>query len=142
MVGSQTTMSKHKGSITEIKFLLLCLENHIGVSQPYGDNNAYDFIIDQGGRLYRIQVKGTYRQKQKSGHYRINILSRTKRKKKVHYQEVDFFAFYIQECDVWYIIPQSRLKGDAVDLRPNGRSVMNKYLIQGTIVPDLQTWGT
>jgi hypothetical protein len=30
-----------------------------GVAKPYGDSERYDFILDSGSKLWRIQVKST-----------------------------------------------------------------------------------
>ncbi len=31
-----------------------------GVAKPCGDSERYDFILDSGKRLWRVQVKSTY----------------------------------------------------------------------------------
>jgi len=42
------------------------------VAKPYGDSCRYDFILDSGERLWRVQVKSTYGTGTKS--YRINAM--------------------------------------------------------------------
>ena len=49
--------TQYKGNLTEQKCLLKCLEFGYVVSKPLFDNARYDFIIDTGKQLLRIQVK-------------------------------------------------------------------------------------
>lgn len=46
-----------KGAITEQKCFLRCLEMGYQVSKPLFDNARYDFILDIGEKLLKIQVK-------------------------------------------------------------------------------------
>lgn len=58
--------TKQRGMIGETRFLFKCTELGITVSQPFGDNAPYDFVIDVNGRLLKVQCKtlmldkGTY----------------------------------------------------------------------------------
>lgn len=46
-----------KGAITEQKCFLKCIEQGWIVSKPLFDNARYDFIVDTGTKLLRVQVK-------------------------------------------------------------------------------------
>lgn len=46
-----------QGAITEQKCFLKCLEYGYQVSKPLFDNARYDFILDTGKRLLKIQIK-------------------------------------------------------------------------------------
>ena len=48
-----------KGSLTEIRCITAFMENNIEISIPYGNNARYDFILDTGTKLLRIQVKSS-----------------------------------------------------------------------------------
>jgi PD-(D/E)XK endonuclease len=48
--------AKEKG---ELAFLHKAASPGIGVAQPYGDKEHYDFILDSGERFWRVQVKST-----------------------------------------------------------------------------------
>jgi hypothetical protein len=48
---------KRRGEIVEIAFLHTVTNMGFAVTQPYGDSEAYDFIVDSGSRLWRVQVK-------------------------------------------------------------------------------------
>ncbi|WQZ19198.1 hypothetical protein HNGLIVSP_CDS0115 [Escherichia phage 241] len=43
--------------IGETRFLFKCTEQGLTVSQPFGDNAPYDFVLDIEGRLYKVQCK-------------------------------------------------------------------------------------
>ena len=45
------------GAITEQKCFLKCLELGFTISKPLFDNARYDFILDTGKNILRIQVK-------------------------------------------------------------------------------------
>ena len=45
------------GTILELEFAAECIRRGAIVSQPFGDNAHYDFLIDNHQRIYRVQVK-------------------------------------------------------------------------------------
>lgn len=45
------------GAITEQKCFLKCLEMGFQVSKPIFDNARYDFILDTGNKIFKIQIK-------------------------------------------------------------------------------------
>ncbi len=53
--GAQTC--KQRGELAEIAFLHKAANLGFGVAKPYGDSERYDFILDSGERLWRVQVK-------------------------------------------------------------------------------------
>jgi len=53
--------SKHQGEWAEVRFLDQAFRRGLHVSKPYGDNTAYDFIVDSRSRLTRVQVKSVSR---------------------------------------------------------------------------------
>jgi hypothetical protein len=97
---------KWRGEIVELAFLAKAASMGFAVTKPYGDSEPYDFIVDSGNRLWRVQVKsGSY----KTGSaYRVGAshLSNTKPKQKAYTaKQIDILAVYIVPLDVWYIIP-------------------------------------
>ena len=52
--------TQQKGCLTEQKCFLKCLEAGFMVSKPLFDNARYDFILDNGEKLLRIQVKTSH----------------------------------------------------------------------------------
>lgn len=49
--------TKEKGILTEMKLKLWFIEQGYSVSEPIGDNDRYDFIVDFNGKLLRFQSK-------------------------------------------------------------------------------------
>lgn len=49
--------TKTRGLLSETRFLAKCSEYGITVSQPFGDNAPYDFIMDVNGQLLKVQCK-------------------------------------------------------------------------------------
>jgi DNA-binding sugar fermentation-stimulating protein len=49
--------TKLAGDLAEIAFLYRALGRALIVSKPYGDNARYDFVVDNGTRSCRVQVK-------------------------------------------------------------------------------------
>ncbi len=93
--------SKRKGETAELRFWWAATERGLIVSRPHGDSARYDFIVDNGRRLFRIQVKSTScRSKQ-------GYLFQTVRAHRLAYtrSDLDFFACYLVPFDIWYIVP-------------------------------------
>jgi hypothetical protein len=98
--------TKRRGEIIEIAFLHKVADMGFAVTKPYGDSEPYDFIVDSGDRLWRVQVKSTARFYK--GGYRINAHHSHGRTWTAYTAEqIDILATYIQPLDVWYIIPVS-----------------------------------
>ena len=50
---------KRRGELAEAAFLLKVQSMGFRVAKPWGDSDRYDFILDSGGRLWRVQLKST-----------------------------------------------------------------------------------
>lgn len=55
-----------KGALTEQKCFLKCIELGFFVSKPLFDNARYDFILDTGSKLLKIQVKTSHWKKEEN----------------------------------------------------------------------------
>ena len=96
----RTGTCKRQGELSELAFVYKAASLGFIVAKPYGDNERYDFVVDSGQRLWRVQVKST--SYLHSGSYRVLAL-RHLRGQTVTYQpsEVDFL--------VAHVIPRRRL---------------------------------
>ena len=101
---AQQGTSKKKGEAAELAFMLKAVSLGFGVAKPWGDSEQYDFILDTGTRLTRVQVKssgalhhGTYCVNANRYAYRTSIAYRT--------GEIDFLIAQIVPEDCWYVIP-------------------------------------
>ena len=74
------------------------------VAQPYGTNYPFDFLVQGGQNIYRIQVKAAVHLRK--GLYCVNIYRHQGRKLRPYLaSEIDFVAVYIIPEKTWYIVP-------------------------------------
>jgi len=116
--------NKAKGNLAELAFLHKASTLGFGVAKPYGDDEHYDFILDSGERLWRVQVRSTSH-KRPSPHsgYVVSTCRHNHRYEITTYQpgEIDIFAVYIVPLDIWYIIPINQLaSAHNLGLHPSG----------------------
>jgi len=93
--------SKWAGEQAEAAFFNKAISLGLNVAQPWGESERYDFIVDSGSRLLRVQVKSTQYQ------YKCNRFRVTPGAGGVLYtdKDIDFLAVYIVPLDLWYVIP-------------------------------------
>lgn len=86
------------GDITEMKFVVYCMEHNIPICKPLGNNLPYDFIIEVKKQLYRVQVKTGYGDNIKDG-FMFNTRSTSK-----NYNEITTkdYVDKIEGFVVWY----------------------------------------
>jgi hypothetical protein len=102
----QQTAPPHKrqGEVAELAFMHKAAKLGFGVTKPYGDSERYDFILDSGRHLWRVQVKST--QAMSDNAYCLNTHHSVARHKGTYNAEqVDFLVAYVVPRDVWYVIP-------------------------------------
>src|SRR5882762_6288686 len=113
--------SKRRGELGEAAFLAKAASMGIGVAKPWGDSERYDFIIDPGGRLLKVQIKSAHCvSAARSGGYHI----RAQPRQKVSYRpdEIDLLVAYIVPLDIWYVFPPSAfVTMTSVHLFPNSK---------------------
>jgi hypothetical protein len=113
--------SKRKGVMAELIFVVKASSMGFAVSKPYVDNEPYDLIVEENGRLLRIQVKSVFTTNRWG--YSIAVARRRHRRPTVQYsaQEIDFIAAYVVPHDAWYIIPVSEIgSSKQIHLYPEG----------------------
>lgn len=100
--------SKRRGELAELAFLWKAASLGFTVAKPYGDSDRYDFIVDSGGRLIRVQVKSASRLSQ--GTYFITT-QRCSNGTSIPYtsDEIDFLVGYIFPEDAWIVVPVEAL---------------------------------
>jgi hypothetical protein len=92
---------------------------------PYGHLHRYDFIMDGGRNLWRVQVKtSSFRVR---GFYRLCVYNYNSRAGYTE-SEIDFVAVYIIPEDTWYILPvREILERRTLFFRPNGYTGSDAY---------------
>ena len=120
-------LPKRKGELAELRFWTEATRRGMIVSKPYGDSARYDFVVDCGGKLSRVQVKssGSHRR----GSYSVPCHGSNNRP--YRRDEIDALVVYLLPARIWYIIPAFEIEGvHAVVLSPRSsesRNRCNKY---------------
>jgi hypothetical protein len=98
---------KARGELAEAMFVAKAMSLGFAVSKPFGDSAKYDFIVDAGGRLSRVQVKSAWVACRGSTYQFAAAPARTGRFVVRPYRrnEIDFLVAYVVPEDIWYIIP-------------------------------------
>jgi len=117
---------KKKGEMAESEFLAKAVSLGFGVAKPWGDSERYDFIVDAGGRLWRVQVKSAYRQLADGGYV---IRAHGAASGKLYTSdEIDVLVAYVAPANAWYVIPIEALRGvTGVKLFPVRRKRPSKH---------------
>lgn len=106
--------SKLKGSIGEYAVTMEFLKMGFTVSHPYGDNARYDLIVDDGKKLYKVQIKYTS-VKTESDSWLCRCISsknHTTNKRLDSYEnDIDIIAFYISELNQCIMFTVDEIKG-------------------------------
>lgn len=87
--------TQYKGNLTEQKCFVKCLEAGYLISKPLFDNARYDFILDTGEKLLRIQVKTSTWNEDKSAFsfngYSQHSTGNGNKRMKYTNKEIDYF---------------------------------------------------
>jgi len=102
--------SKQRGELAEMMFMVKAAQKGFATAKPYGDSRRYDFILDVGNRLWRVQVKSS--SSKECGSYQVN-LQRNLNGEVVEYDasEIDFVVAYVMPLDAWFVIPVEAIYG-------------------------------
>jgi hypothetical protein len=96
--------TKRVGERSEAAFLEKACDFGFGVARPWGDSERYDFILDNGLELLRIQVKGT--DSLRAGAYETRATYTIGKGRAVYTRaDIDFFIAHVIPLDIWYILP-------------------------------------
>ena len=102
--------TKQIGDISQIKVMTKLLQMEYSVSVPFGDNQRYDIIFDNGS-LNRVQCK-TGRIKDNAINFpTASTYAHRGGNRKSYKEEVDYFGVYCPDNDKVYLIPITELEG-------------------------------
>jgi len=95
---------KRRGEEGELAFMRRAIAEGFAIAKPWGDSERYDFILDNGARLWRVQVRSTDYEVHHgfSVHASIRINQTSVR---LTARDVDVIAAYLVPKDLWYIVP-------------------------------------
>jgi hypothetical protein len=96
--------TKRCGERSEAAFLHKASSLGFGVAKPWGDSERYDFILDNGRRLLRVQIKATDTLRARAYETRATY---TVGKGRAVYSpaDIDFLVAHIIPLDLWYVLP-------------------------------------
>jgi len=109
--------TKRVGDISEARVLAALVEAGYLVSRPFGENQRYDLIIDDGRRLYRVQVK--------TGRLRGAVIAYScssshahrNGKQRPYFGEIDYLAVYCPQTKKVYLLPEQEFVATMAHLR-------------------------
>ena len=112
--------TKDVGILSELKVLTELVSLGCIVSQPYGDNAPYDFIVDINGRLIKVQVKTAT--EIENGSLRIPLVKRVGSKRigrqKYSLLDVDAVIAYSKKYEEVFFIDLHKHNESEIFLRP------------------------
>ena len=96
--------TKRAGERSEAAFLNKASQLGFGVAKPWGDSERYDFILDNGRRLLRVQIKATDCLRAQAYETRATY---TLGKGRAVYgpKDIGFLVAHIATLNVWYVLP-------------------------------------
>jgi hypothetical protein len=110
---------KARGELGELAFAHKAAALGFGVAKPHGDNERYDFIVDSGERLWRVQVKTIFRVHGRV--YQTSVSHGQGNTEPYNAKEIDFVAAYLAPLGIWYLIPVRCVTGStALCFYPSG----------------------
>ena len=116
-------------------FMVKATQKGFATAKPYGDSRRYDFIVDVGRSLWRVQVKSS--SAKQYGSYMVN-LQRNLNGEVVAYDasEIDFVVAYVLPCDAWFVIPVEAIAG-----RKTAKLCLHGNARSGTLGKYWEAWG-
>jgi PD-(D/E)XK endonuclease len=121
-----TDTRKRRGEAAESVFLAKAVSMGFGVAKPWGDSERYDFILDSGEKLWRVQLKSAY-SGSKEGGYTVHAFGNEYRAPYTA-AEVDVVVGYIVPEEAWYVIPIGAFAGiKSMKLFPASRRMRSKH---------------
>jgi PD-(D/E)XK nuclease superfamily protein len=132
---TQDLNSKQRGELAEMMFMVKAAQKGFATAKPYGDSRRYDFILDVGQRLWRVQVKSS--SAKQYGSYLVN-LQRNANGEVVPYDasEIDFVVAYVMPCDAWFVIPVEAIYG-----RQSAKLCLHGNARSGRLGKYWEAWG-
>jgi len=116
---------KELGELAEAEFLRRALGMGMAIAKPWGESRAYDFIVDDEGRLCRVQVKAAFREGPQGGY---SLRAYRSSEKCYTEKEIDALAGYAAPENAWYFFPVRVIrKVKSLKLFPGSKGRRSKF---------------
>jgi hypothetical protein len=118
---------KRYSIISETLFVSTAISCGYDVSLPCDSESLYDAILDNGSKLFRVQIK-TVVDRQVYGTSQVALMRNKSRMELYPEGSIDFFAVHLFKQNIWYLIPFSKVAGRTrIVLHGNADSGYGKY---------------
>jgi hypothetical protein len=120
--------TKAVGAITELEFAWECLRRGGVISEPIGENCRYDFILDNGKELIRIQVKTA--SERRPGVFTFNGTRKIvikKKSKAVPYNKSELDCLVTKAGGFWFFFTEPQNLCGSVEIRPKETAQASKW---------------
>ena len=122
---SVTLTRKQRGEMAEAAFLAKASGLGFRVSKPWGESSRYDLIVDNGGKLMRVQVKSAHRADVYGG-YTFHAYGNTTQVYRS--TEIDVLVAYAVPVEAWYLFPVAEFrKYKGMKLFPTSKKRRSKF---------------
>ena len=115
-----------QGALIEQKCFLKCIKKGYIVSKPLFDNARYDFILDTGEKLLKIQVKSSRWNQTKTGFsfngYSQHSTGNGNKRMKYTSKEVDYFMTEFEDEFYLYPVPEEGISEKTLKLGEKTRA--------------------
>ena len=124
--------NKKKGSFYEYKFFSEAMKRGYEIFVPAGDHLPQDcHLVNTNDEVFRIQIKGTSSQYREAKTPRYRITAKVGSKKKgcqiISCDKVDFLAAYVENLDIFYIVPCDKISATNVWLYPDAKNSKGRF---------------
>jgi len=117
---------KRRGEVAEAAFLHKAASLGFTVGKTWGESDRYDFMVDTGARVLRVQVKSAYSAGEYGG-YTFHAHGNTPTDVYTS-ADIDFLVAYIVPEDVWYVLPIEIFAGiSGAKIFPSSRRRMSRF---------------
>lgn len=99
--------NKRVGDAAEAAFLARATSLFFPVAKPWGEDVRYDFLVDAGRGIWRVQVKAAI----EIGRSRYHVRASGAGNVPYTADEIDFLAAHIVGEDSWYMVPIEAVAG-------------------------------
>jgi hypothetical protein len=118
---------KRRGEVSELAFFYKAAGLGFGVAKPWGDSERYDFILDSGQRLWRVQVKSVCHHFNRRYNVYAQRGNADRGKARYTSADIDILVAYLIPIDVWYVVPVEKLGTKTLCFYPYGGARCGRY---------------